>query len=138
MFQDIETAIVGRATGVIVGAPVLTTFDIADFTEEGAPRVAVQVRWLGFVVDSQNNGAAQLQHRFEVSVLVDSARGLAEERTAAVVGLGVLVQRLLGFAVSPGRRLALASETPPPDFEGMALRLSIYFNVATVINAAAS
>lgn len=138
MFQDIETTIVGRIGGVIAGAPVLTTFDIADFTEEGVARVAVQVRWMGFAVDSQNGGAAELQHRFEVSVLVDSARGLDTERTAAVVGLGAIVERLLGFKVAPGRRLSLAGETPPPDFDGMAMRLSVYFNVPAVISAAAS
>lgn len=135
MFEAIESAIVNRITGVIPDAPVFTTFDVVDFSEEGAPRLAAQIRWMGFVPGSQNSGAAEIQHRFEVSILIDAARARPDQRAAASVGLGQMVARLIGFQVDLGRRMVLAGETPPPDFDGFALRISAYFNVTSVINA---
>ena len=73
--------------------------------------------------------------RFEVAVLVDAARAMPAERSAAALGLATLVSRLIGFEIDRGRRLSLAGETPAPDFDGMALRLAVYFHVPGVITA---
>lgn len=135
MFHDIETALIGRIVGVIPGAPVLGTFDLVDFAEEGAPRIAVQVRWLGFSVEDQATSAAKLMQRFEVAVLVDAARARDVERSAAAEGLTAIVQQLLGFEITRGQRLTLAGQTPPPDFDGFTLRLSVFFSVPGVITA---
>lgn len=135
MYREIEIAIIDKITGAIPGAPVLDTFGIVDFTEEGAPRVAVQVRWLGFAVDSQATNAANLQQRFEVAVLVDAARAMEAERAAAATGLLIIVRSLLGFEIERGRRLSLAGETPAPDFDGMAMRLAVFFTVPGVVTA---
>lgn len=136
MFHDIETAIIGRIVGVIPGAPVMGTFDMVDFADEGAPRIAVQVRWLGFSVEDQATNAAKLMQRFEAAVLVDAARARDAERAAAAEGLTAIVQQLLGFEITRGQRLSLAGQTPAPDFDGYTLRLSVYFSVPGVITAA--
>ncbi len=135
MFHDLETAVTARIVGVIPGAPVLGTFDIAEFDDEAAPRVAVQVRWQGFAVEDQAPNAAKLAQRFEVAVLVDAARARSAERTAAAEGLTAIVQQLIGFEVTRGQRLTLAGQTPPPDFDGFTLRLSVYFQIPGVITA---
>jgi len=135
MFYTTETAIVGRLGGVIPGAPVLGTFDLVEFADESAPRVAVQVRWLGFAVEDQATNAAKLSQRFEVAVLIDAARARDADRTAAAEGLTAIVQQLLGFEITRGQRLSLAGQTPAPDFDGYTLRLSVLFSVPGVITA---
>lgn len=135
MFNDIESAIVARITGVIPNTPVLGTFDIVEFADEAAPRIVVQVRWQGFAVQDQAARAANLMQRFEVAVLVDAARARAVERSAAAEGLTAIVQQLIGLEVTRGQRLTLAGQTPPPDFDGFALRLSVYFQIPGVITA---
>lgn len=132
MFKPIEEAIQAHLIDCIPGVPVLGTYDVADMTTQSSPRLAMQVIWLGFQPTGQKSKAIRLTHRFAVQVIVDTGRARVTDRAIADAGLKEALSRLLDFEPVRGAKATIEA-SPAPEFDGRALRLSIFLNLPDMI-----
>lgn len=136
MFEPTQTKLQAHLAPAIPGIPVAGTFDEIDMASPSAATVQHQIVWMGATVSSSNRRSVKLGHTWAYHVYVATGRADAADLAAASSALSAALRLLLGF--QPDRFVfAELRDIPAPEYDGVGVRLSLYFSLSDVAAVAA-